>query len=165
MLKSTLRFNTVALVIATTFAFSCQASAQDTIDDRADALFGAGMALIQGTASNTTTEIFQIGSLYSNAIKVASQNGDRVAASKLAAQFSREIKRAVSAGIAEADDNAKEVQDKLGRLLQVATVPSTIARIDNYIGLLGVSFRVAKEEIFNAENAARKLVSNASLGG
>lgn len=159
-----LKFNTIALVIATTFAFSLQASAQDTIDDRADALFSAGMALIQGTTSNTTTEIFQIGSLYSNAVKVASQNGDRVAASKLAAQFSREIKRTVSAGIADADDNAKETQNKLGLLLQAATVPSTIARIENYIGLLGVSFRVAKEEIFNAENAARKLVSSAALG-
>ncbi|MCP4078955.1 MAG: hypothetical protein GY819_12665 [Planctomycetaceae bacterium] len=160
-----LKFNTIALVIATTFAFSLQASAQNNLDDRANALFGAGMALVQETTRDTTSEIFQIGRVYSNAIQVASQNGDRTAASKLAAQFSRDVKRAVTAGIASADDNAKETQGKLERLLQVATVPSTISRIENYIGLLGVSFRVAKEEIFNAENAARKLVSNASLGG
>ena len=88
-----------------------------------------------------------------------------MAAAKLAAQFSQDIKRVVSAGIADAEDNVQEIQDKLGRLLKLATVPATIARIDNYLGLLGVSFRVAKEEIFNAENVVRKLVSNASLGG
>ena len=164
MLKPSLKFNIVALVIAATFAFSLQASSQSTINDRATALFGAGMSLVQDITSSTKSEITQIGNVYSNAIQVASQNGDRAAASKLAAQFSREVKRAVAAGIANADDTAKETQDKLGRLLEAATMPSTIVKIDNYIGLLGVSFRVAKEEIFNAENAARKLVSNAALG-
>ena len=164
MIKSSLKFNIVALVIAATFAFSLQASAQNTIDDRATALFGGGMSLVRDITSSTNSEITQIGNVYSNAIQVASQNGDRTAASKLAAQFSREVKRAVAAGIANADDTAKETQDKLGDLLEAATMPSTIAKIENYIGLLGVSFRVAKEEIFNAENAARKLVSSAALG-
>ncbi|MDG2014931.1 MAG: hypothetical protein P8J33_15610 [Pirellulaceae bacterium] len=162
MSSVTTKISTIAIVIAASFAFSLQASAQQAIDDRADALFAASFASIQDAGAEIESDIAQLGTTYANAVSVAAQLGDRAAATKLSRQFSIAVKNLVGAGIAGINLETKQTQDKLGSLLKQATDPSTVVKIEQYIGFLEVAKRDIEADIFNAENAARTLVSNAA---
>ena len=159
------RISVALTVLATCFACSSAATAQDTdLIRRAVTLTQSGGPLFQNLGTNTAANTQGIGLSYADQVSAAVATGNQTRVNKLIRQFQQSAAKATRAGLMEGMDNIAEMTEKMDTLIGAASKPETVAQLQLYRGILISAHDTARVQIRTAFNSARDAVANAANG-
>jgi len=159
------RISVALTVLATCFACSSAATAQDTdLIRRAVTMTQSGGPLFQNLGTNSAANIQAIGLSYADQVSAAVATGNQTRINKLIRQFQQSAAKVTRAGLMEGMDNIAEMTEKMDTLIGAASKPETVAQLQLYRGILVSAHDTARVQIRTAFNSARDAVANAANG-
>lgn len=159
------KFLVVLTAVAACFAWSTEASAQDSnLITRAINLTQTGGPIFQNIGNTTAANIQAIGSDYASRISVAVGNGNQARVDELIQEFQESAAREARNGLREGQENIELMTRKTDRLIRAATLSQTVVQIELYRGFLIVAHDNARVQIRSAFSSARNTIANAANG-